>query len=203
MTNTADIPRESPVADSSSEIQTGYFAFPASLAQTRFWELDRQVHGNPAYNVAVRFRIEGTLDVSRLEQAVNAMIRRHEVLRGTFRMVDGQLAQVIAPFLEIAILVADLRQLPSSQREIEADRLSVEEAQRSFDVATAPLIRVSLIRMEDAQHILLVTTHHLVSDGWSVGLITNEVGEIYEALTVGRQPSLPDLPIQYTDFAVW
>lgn len=203
MTNTTDIPRESPVADSSSDAQAGYFAFPASLAQSRFWELDRQLPGNPAYNVAVRFRIEGTLDVSRLEQAFNAMIRRHEVLRATFRMADGQLAQVIAPFLDIAIPVTDLRQLPSAQREIEADGLAVEEAQRSFDVATGPLIRASLIRMEDAQHILLVTTHHLVSDGWSVGLITNEVGEIYEALTLGRQPSLPDLPIQYTDFAVW
>jgi non-ribosomal peptide synthetase component F/NRPS condensation-like uncharacterized protein len=203
MTDTTDISRESLVDDSSNDVQAGYFAFPASLAQTRFWELDRQVPGNPAYNVAVRFRIEGELDVARLEHAFNAMIIRHEVLRATFRMVDGQLEQVIAPFLEIAIPVADLRELPSSRREIEADRLSVEEAQRSFDVAAGPLIRAGLIRMEDAQHILLVTTHHLVSDGWSVGLITNEIGEIYEALTLERQPSLPDLPIQYTDFAVW
>src|SRR5262249_36782062 len=165
--------------------------------------LDREAPGNPAYNVAVRFRIEGALDVLRLERAFNAMIRRHEVLRATFRMMDGQLAQVIAPSLDIRIPVTDLRHMPPAQREIETDGLAVEEAQRSFDVANGPMIRASLIRVEDAQHILLVTTHHLVSDGWSVGLITNEVGEIYEALTLGRQPSLPELPIQYTDFAVW
>lgn len=190
------------VAD--SDIGEGpVFAFPASLSQVRFWELDQPNPGNPAYNVAVRFCLEGKLNVETLEQSFNAIICRHEVLRATFRVENGELVQVISPYVAIRVPVVDLRRLPDAHRHAETDRLSIEEAERSFDVSVGPLFRASLIRLDDEQHILLVTVHHLVSDGWSVGLITNELGAIYAALSEGREPLLSELPIQYTDFAVW
>jgi non-ribosomal peptide synthetase component F len=183
--------------------ETSIFAFPASLSQIRFWELDQLRPGNPAYNVAVRFRLEGKLDVTRLERAFTEIVRRHEVLRATFHVEDGQLAQFIAPSVTVKVPVVDIREVADALREAETDRLSVEEAQRSFDVSVGPLFRASVIQLADTLHILLVTVHHLVSDGWSIGLITNELGAIYEALAEGREPLLPQLPIQYTDFAVW
>jgi non-ribosomal peptide synthetase component F len=203
MMESANIEYEALDADITETTETGVFAFPASLSQTRFWELDQLRPGNPAYNVAVRFRLEGKLDVPRLEQAFTEIVRRHEVLRATFQVADGQLAQFIAPSVNIKVPVADLRELADAAREAEIERLSIEEAQRSFDTSVGPLFRASLIQLADAQHILLVTVHHLVSDGWSIGLITNDVGAIYEALSEGREALLPELPIQYTDFAVW
>lgn len=198
-----NIQYEEPTTDAVDTVEADVFAFPASVSQTRFWELDQLRPGNPAYNVAVRFLLEGKLDVRRLERGFTEIVRRHEVLRATFRVEDGQLAQFIAPSVNIKVPVADLRGLADAPREAEVDRLSIEEAQRSFDVSVGPLFRASLIQLADAQHILLVTVHHLVSDGWSIGLITNELGAIYEALSEGREPLLPELPIQYTDFAVW
>jgi non-ribosomal peptide synthetase component F len=198
-----NIQYEEPTTDAVDTVEADVFAFPASVSQTRFWELDQLRPGNPAYNVAVRFLLEGKLDVPRLEQAFAEIVRRHEVLRATFQVEDGQLAQFIAPSVNIKVPVADLRGLADAPREAEVDRLSIEEAHRSFDVSVGPLLRASLIQLADAQHILLVTVHHLVSDGWSIGLITNELGAMYEALAEGREPLLPELPVQYTDFAVW
>jgi len=189
-----------PVDGSSSEGDV--FVFPTSLAQQRFWQIGRQQPGNPVYNVAVRFRIDGKLDVPLLQRAFNEVLRRHEVLRASFRREGGSLVQVIAP-ASIALGYFDLRRLPELGHEAEVNRLSTEEATKPFDVAQAPLFRASLLQIADEQHILLVTVHHLVSDGWSIGLISSEVGAIYESLALNRRPVLPELPIQYTDYAVW
>ncbi len=194
---------ESIAAEIPDTAEDALFAFPASLSQTRFWQLDQLRPGNPAYNVAVRFRLEGKLDVVKLQRAFNEIIRRHEVLRATFQFEDGELSQVIAPRVSIRVPVIDVRGLADAPKQAEVDRLSIEEAQRSFDVSAGPLFRASVIQLSDLEHVLLVTIHHLVSDGWSIGLITNELGAIYEALGEGREPSVPELPVQYTDFAVW
>jgi amino acid adenylation domain-containing protein len=180
-----------------------FFIFPTSITQRRFWVLDQLEPGNPAYNIAVRFRLMGPLDAHILERAFNEMIRRHEVLRTSFTSKNEESVQIIAPKLNIQVPVTDLRNIPQPQRNEEAERLTVMDAEKRFDLAVLPLIRVNLLRMEDENHILLITIHHIVSDGWSIGIITNELGALYEAFAQGREAALPELPIQYADFTLW
>lgn len=165
--------------------------------------LDQLEPGNPAYNIAVRFRLVGPLDVRILEGAFNETIRRHEVLRTSFTSKDEELVQIVAPKLSIHVPVIDLRNIPQPQRDAEAERLTVVDAEKRFDLAVLPLIRVNLLRIEDENHILLITIHHIVSDGWSIGIITTELGAIYEAFARGQVSPLPELPIQYADFTLW
>ncbi|MDB6019201.1 MAG: Glutamate-semialdehyde aminotransferase [Pedosphaera sp.] len=180
-----------------------FFVFPTSITQRRFWVLDQLERGNPAYNIAVRFRLLGPLVVGTLERAFNEMIRRHEVLRTTFIAQDGQPVQLIAPLMTVQLPVIDLRNLPQPKRNEEAERLTVVDAEKRFNLAVAPLLRVSLLRMEEEDHILLITIHHIISDGWSIGVITTELGAIYEAFAKGEESPLPELPIQYADFTTW
>lgn len=179
------------------------YVLPVSLGQERLWALDRQNPGNPTWSVPVRFRLQGPLDVTILERAFNKIVERHEVLRTVFKIVDGELSQVIKPALQIQVPVTDLRHLPKPDRDAEVDRLSFQEARWRFDLATGPLFRVSLLRVEDNEHVMLVTPHHTVIDYWSVGLVSNELGALYDAYSRGTEPILPILPIQYGDFAIW
>jgi thioesterase domain-containing protein len=179
------------------------FVFPASIAQEGFWLLDQLEPGNPAYNIAVRFRLQGALDVAVLERALNEIVRRHEVLRTTFDAVDGEPMQVVRPSMRVAIPVLDIRILDDRERDAEEERLTLEEARRRFDLSEGPLLRAQLLQFGPQDFILLLTIHHIVSDGWSIGVITNELGAIYEAFSLGLESPLPDLPIQYADFAVW
>jgi non-ribosomal peptide synthetase component F/thioesterase domain-containing protein len=179
------------------------FVLPTSLGQERFWGLDRQNPGNPTWNVPVRFRLQGSLNVELLERAFNEIVRRHETLRTIFAVVDGQPAQVVKPSLQIKVPVTDLRHLPQSERDAEADRLSFQEARWRFNLAKGPLFRVSLLRVADNEYVMLVTPHHTVTDYWSVGLVSNELGALYDAYSRGLEPLLPELPIQYADYAIW
>jgi non-ribosomal peptide synthetase component F/thioesterase domain-containing protein len=179
------------------------FILPASLGQERFWGLDRLNPGNPTWNVPVRFRLQGALNPSLVERAFNEIVGRHESLRTTFTIVDGQPVQVIKPHLRIEVPVTDLRHIPKPERDAEIDRLSLKEALWRFDLATGPLFRVSLLQVEDNEHVLLVAPHHSIADYLSIGLISNELGALYEAYTRDVAPVLPELPIQYGDFAVW
>jgi len=153
--------------------------------------------------VPVRFRLQGPLNQAFVRRAFNEIVRRHESLRTTFTLVDGKPAQVIKPSLKIEVPVTDLRHLPKPERDALVDKLSFEEARRGFDLALGPLFRVSLMRVEDNEHVLMVTPHHSVVDYWSVGLISNELGACYEAYSRGQDPALPGLAIQYGDFAIW
>lgn len=188
-----------PVSPAAEEV----YVLPASLGQERFWALDRMNPGNPTWNVPVRFRLQGALDPALVERAFNEIVRRHEVLRTTFTLVDGQPAQVIQPSLKIEVPVTDLRHFPKPERDAEVDRLSMQEARWRFDLAAGPLFRVGLLRVEDKEHILLVNPHHTVVDYWSVGIISGELGALYEAYSRGLESPLPELPIQYGDFAIW
>ena len=179
------------------------FVLPTSLGQERFWALDRLNPGNPTWSVPVRFRLQGPLDPARLERAFNRIIQRHEVLRTTFTISDGQPVQVIKPSLEIEVPVVDLREIPKPERDAEVDKLSFKEARWRFDLSTGPLFRVTLLRVEDNEHVMLVTPHHSVIDYLSIGLISNELGLTYEAEMRGVEPVLPQLSIQYGDYAVW
>jgi amino acid adenylation domain-containing protein len=170
---------------------------PASFAQERLWFLDRLMPGSPAYNLPNALRLLGELSPGALEAAFGAVVRRHESLRTTFRERDGHPEQVIAPPGRWALPRVDLAALPEERRAAEARRLAEEEAVRPFDLARGPLLRTTLLRLGAAEHGLLLAMHHIVSDGWSMGVLVREV-----ALAYAEQP-LPELPIQYADFAVW
>ncbi|HVT94310.1 MAG TPA: alpha/beta fold hydrolase [Bryobacteraceae bacterium] len=179
------------------------YVLPASFGQERYWGLDHLNPGNPTWSVPVRFRLQGPLDPALLERAFNAIVERHEVLRTTFVNSSSGLSQVVHPSLRIPVPVNDLRHLPKPERDAEADRISLQEAHWRFDLEKGPLFRASLIRMEDSDYILLVNAHHSVTDYWSVGIISQELGRLYEAYSRGQEISLPELPIQYADYSVW
>ena len=176
---------------------------PLSFAQQRLWFLDQLEPGLVAYNVPAAVRLAGRLDFAVLNWSLNEIVRRHESLRTTFNYVSGQPVQVIAPNLELSIPVADLSDLHREVREAEALRLSQHEAQRAFDLLSGPLIRTLLIRLRGDDHVLVLTMHHIISDGWSQGVLQTELGALYEAGVTGRQSPLPELRIQYADFAQW
>jgi hypothetical protein len=174
---------------------------PLSSVQQRLWFLDQLTPHNPFYNTGSTIRLAGCLDAGALERTFNELIRRHEILRTTFASTEGQPAQVIAPALEIAIPLVDLRHVPQTQRETE--RLAVAAAQQPFDLAQGPLLRATLIRRGDQDHVLVLVTHHIIIDGWSIGVFTRELGMIYAAFSSGQPSPLAELPIQYADYAIW
>jgi amino acid adenylation domain-containing protein len=173
---------------------------PLSFAQQRVWFLEQMGYSN--YFVSGTSRLTGLLDVKALERSLNEVVQRHEVLRTTFTTIDGQPMQIIAPRLRLTIPVLDLSQLPADERAAETKRLG-SEALRPFDIERGPLLRASLLRIADDEHLLLLTMHHSVSDGWSLGVLIRELATFYEGFVEGKTPSLPELPIQYADFAVW
>jgi amino acid adenylation domain-containing protein len=177
--------------------------FPASFAQRRLWFLDQLTPGNPFYNVAIAVRMKVPLLVPIFERSLNEIVRRHGSLRTTFTEKDGEPLQVVARELPVSLPVIDLRELPSEQREVEGLRLAAEEAARPFDLFRGPLLRAALIRLGESDHIFLLTLHHIISDGWSMGVFSRELTALYGALAQGRPSPLVDLPLQYADFAVW
>jgi Condensation domain len=193
---------------SSAEPNTGalgepLYRFPTTLAQESFWYLDRLEPGNPCWNIAVRFRITGPLDVSILERCVNEIVRRHEILRVSFALVDGALAQIVHSEGTISVPLDDLSHLPSPARDAEEERRTIAEAALPFDLKTGPLLRARILKLAEREHMFLVTMHHIVSDGWSIGVFSDEVALHYEALISGGQRSAPDLPLQYADYTIW
>ncbi len=176
---------------------------PLSFAQQRLWFLDQLEPGSPLYNIPEAVRLTGLLDVAALERSLNEIVRRHESLRTFFVTADGQPAQIILPALTLKLPVVDLSGAPESEREAEAFRLATEEAQCPFDLAHGPLLRARLLRLDEQDCIFLLTMHHIISDGWSTGVLIREVAELYVAFSAGQPSPLPDLPIQYADFASW
>ncbi|MEA2691015.1 MAG: hypothetical protein QOJ16_402, partial [Acidobacteriota bacterium] len=174
-----------------------------SFAQQRLWFLDRLEPESPWYNLAFAVRFEGRLYLPALERALAAVAGRHESLRTTFELRDGEPLQVIVAPSPVPLPLADLAGLPAPLSGAEARRLAVEEARRPFDLARGPLCRARLLRMAGADHLALLTLHHIVADGWSMGVMVRELGVFYERWTAGTGEPLPALPIQYADFAVW
>ncbi len=179
------------------------FVFPASFAQQRLWFLDQFEPGSPFYNIPSAVHLTGDLDREVLTRCVNEIIYRHETLRTTFSTLDGQPVQVIHPELILSIPVIDLKNLPESERSSEAIRLANQEARLPFDLNKGPLIRITLLQQADLDHIILVTMHHIISDGWSIGVFIYELSMLYEAFVSGKPSPLPDLAIQYADFSEW
>ncbi|MCG3161078.1 MAG: Linear gramicidin synthase subunit D [Acidobacteria bacterium] len=176
---------------------------PLSFAQQRLWFLDQLSPGNSLYNISQAIQVKGALDSAALERTLNEIVRRHEILRTTFASIDGKPVQVITPDLRLALPVVDLGNLEEAEREIEARRLAAVEAAQPFDLSRGPLLRATLLRLEPERHVVLFTMSHIVSDGWSIGVLVREVGMLYDAFANGRPSPLPELPIQYADFAQW
>ena len=176
---------------------------PLSFDQQRLWFLEQLRPGTPLYNIAFAFRFCGPMNLSALERSLAEIIRRHEILRTTFHSRDGQPIQRIAPPGPFALNLTDLEALPETTRPAEARRQAVEEAGRPFDLECGPLFRASLLRLNASEHRLLLTAHHLVFDAWSENLFVHELSALYNSFCDGQPCPLPELPIQYGDFASW
>jgi non-ribosomal peptide synthetase component F len=180
---------------------------PLSFAQQRLWVRDQLSPGIALYNISQAIQVKGALNITALELTLNEIVRRHEILRTTFVApdfhLDGNPVQVIAPTLRLALPIVDLQEFPETEREVETQRLAVSEAGRPFDLSRGPLLRAALLRLGRERHVVLFTLHHIVSDGWSMGVLAQELGTLYEAFADGRPSPLPELPIQYADFAHW
>ena len=177
--------------------------FPCSVAQERFWLLDRLDPGNSAYNVAVRWRLEGRVATDLLERSWLKIIERHEVLRTVFLETDGVPIQRVMPRAPFRLNEIDLSNLSAELQQTEADRIGVIEARAPFDLASGPLVRATLLRFSPTVSIILVTTHQVVSDGWSIGIMAREMGLIYDALRHDKPIPLEALAIQYADYSEW
>lgn len=174
------------------------------MAQRRFWLLDQlQPNGNPALNMSVALRWLGQLDPVLLREALNQVVQRHEVLRTTFASDRGALQQLVAPTLSVSLQTSDAAEFPENAPEDLVQDLIKEEAQRPFDLRGGPLLRARLVRLEPSEHLLLLSVHHIISDGWSNGVLTRELCAFYTASVAGRTLELPALAIQFADYAEW
>ncbi len=179
------------------------YVLPASLAQERFWALDRLSPGNPAWNLAVRFALRGPLDPAILERSLQGIVQRHEVLRTNLATVDGRVSQIIAPSMAVTLSMEDLRHLPEAQRADTVDRRCLEAAHQHFDLAAGPLLRARLLQAGDCDYVMTLTIHHSIADYWSIGVIAKELAEFYTAYSHRLEPHLAPLTIQYGDYAIW
>ncbi|HEX8092155.1 MAG TPA: condensation domain-containing protein, partial [Blastocatellia bacterium] len=176
---------------------------PLSFAQERMWFLNQLSPDSAAYNMPVALRMTGQLNQDALERSFNEIIARHESLRTTFHLAEGRPLQFIHPAAALHIPVVDLRHIPEHDRRAEAERLAIEESQGGFDLERGPLIRARLLLDTDSSAVLLVTMHHIISDGWSLGIFIKELASLYDSLWAGRPAALPDPAIQYADYAAW
>jgi amino acid adenylation domain-containing protein len=179
------------------------FIFPLSFAQQRLWFLHLLDPQSSAYNMPFALRLVGQLDIPALERALNEIVRRHEVLRTTFDALDGEPVQLIAQTQQLELPLTDLRDLPPENREAETRRLVVQDALRPFDFARGPMMRASLLRLGEEEHVLSFAMHHIVSDGWSIGVLVHEFAALYTSFCSDRPSPLAELPIQYADYAQW
>lgn len=176
---------------------------PLSFAQQSLWFLDQLEPGNAFYNVPAAIRMSGRLDVRALREALQEIVRRHETLRTSFRNVNGEPAQFVAPTLEVPFDVTDLSSLTEHDREARVAEYASEWACRPFDLERGPLVRARLLRLSEEEHVLLFSMHHIIGDVWSIDVLVNEWGTLYQAFSAGQPSPLEPLTLQYADYAVW
>ncbi len=191
-----------PVLPRASDTVT-FEELPLSFGQRRLWFLDQLEPGTPLYNNPAAVRLNGRLDVAALERSLNEIVRRHEVLRTSFGNAGGHPVLVVAPEMRVSLPIVDLRDRPIDEREATALRMAAAEGQQPFDLTRGPLLRVTLLRLDEEKYIVLLTMHHIVSDGWSTGVLIREVAALYDAFAGGHPSPLSALPVQYADFAAW
>lgn len=175
---------------------------PQSFAQQRLWYLDQINPGDPSYNMPECARLTGTLDRQVLRKCFNEIVKRHEILRTTFDHRDGEPVQLISASLDVDVDFIDLTSLSVSEREVKARRLLFVHSEIPFDLRKGPLARLTLFKLAEHEHFLLLNLHHIISDGWSTGVFIREFTALYESEVKGGKPTLPELPIQYADYAI-
>ena len=176
---------------------------PLSFAQERLWILDQLQTNGAVYNESFALRLKGSLNLEALQKAFDVIVSRHEVLRTTFTTIDGVPAQVISVAVRSVLKIGDLRQMEASERDLKIQQIFKEETSRPFNLSSDLMLRPSLLRVGSEEHILLLVMHHIVTDGWSVGVFFRELTLLYEAFCKGRLSPLPQLPVQYADYAIW
>jgi len=178
-------------------------ALPLSFSQRRLWYLQKVDPNLSAYNIPAAFRIRGDLDSSALEQALNDLTARHEILRSCIKEVDGKPLQEIAPDLRIALPLIDFADLSEEQAEAEINRLVDADVRRLYDLCNCPLLRATLVKRAADDHVLILNFHHIIADGSSLAIFYRELAFFYDAASDAKKVTLPPLPIQYADFAAW
>ncbi|MDH3637082.1 MAG: amino acid adenylation domain-containing protein, partial [Gammaproteobacteria bacterium] len=179
------------------------YQFPASFAQRRLWLVDQLAPAGPLYSICRVLLVKGDLDVTALRTSLEQIVARHEVLRTTFDLSEGELVQLIAPEVHLAFESEDLTQLPDSVREPTVHERVQAEFEAPFDLKSGPLFRCRLFRYAADEHVFIINMHHIISDGWSMDVLAKELSTLYGALSRNQTPHLPDLPIQYADYTVW
>lgn len=197
------VDQNSVMDQTSAPVSDDMYVFPASFGQQRLFLLDQVHPGLSAYNLPVPLRIKGGLNLEVLEATLNEIIRRHETLRTTIGIRDGEVVQCIAPMTDRKMRVIDLQSLPHEDREARALALGSEEVRQIFDLSNGPLFKASICVIDSNDHLLVLNMHHIIADGWSHTVLLEELGELYSAFLAGLPSPLPPLPIQYADFAVW
>ncbi len=176
---------------------------PLSFSQQRLWLLDQLEPHNAAYNCTAGLRLSGSLQVEVLEQSLQEIVRRHGILRTTIQTTAGEATQRVNPWAPRSLPICDLSHLPESEKTAQVQDMAQASAQQPFDLALGPLIRILLLKLSPQEHVLVVTQHHIISDGWSLGIFYRELEQLYRAFTAGQDSPLPDLPFQFADFARW
>ncbi|HEV7396535.1 MAG TPA: amino acid adenylation domain-containing protein [Pyrinomonadaceae bacterium] len=176
---------------------------PASFAQERLWFLDQLESGTAAYNLVRAFRINGPLNVQAMSSAVAAVVQRHESLRTVFENVDGSARQVVLSDVNVDVPLVNLTDLPENERKPSALRIASDLGKKPFDLTHGPLFRTMLLQLDRDQYILVLSMHHIITDGWSISILFRELAHCYEAFTEKREPDLPELPVQYSEYAQW
>ncbi|BAY73751.1 amino acid adenylation domain protein [Nostoc linckia NIES-25] len=176
---------------------------PLSFAQKRLWFLEQLERGSSTYNMPAAVYLNGRLDISALEQTFKELLRRQEVLRTSFKKVNGNPVQIIASSVSISVPIIDLSEISAEKQFVTVQQSILEEAQRPFDLTKSPLLRVNLLRLAEESYVLVLVMHHIISDGWSIGVLIRELSALYAAFTKKEPLSLAELPIQYADFAYW
>jgi amino acid adenylation domain-containing protein len=180
-----------------------YSPCPLSYSQELLWLLSQVFDDGVAYNAPITFHLQGTLDAELLAQSFEALVHRHEILRTTYTVIDGEPMQVIGPGAPVKLNLIDLRALPADEREAEAQRTLKDESRFAFDLVNGPVIRPTLFLMTDTEQLLMFNLHHVATDGYSRAALCRDLTVFYDAIASGSEPALPALPIQYADFAVW
>src|ERR1700735_294644 len=196
-------PEELSVAKAMGLTPDDVYIMPATQGQIRFWSLDQMHPGNPALNMPLMWQCRGDLNVDLLALAFSQAVQRHEMLRTTFAMVDGKVSQIIGGPYSVALPIKDLQHLPDAANSREAGKLIREHAAYRMDLHSGPLLVLKLLKFAPQHHLLLVTMHHIICDGISLGILLRDIAVFYEALMEEKESVLPELPIQFADFAVW
>ena len=178
-------------------------SFPLSFPQERMWLLNHLSPGNPVYNFQMAVRLSGQINIKLLEQNIQEVVNRHEILRTTFPVATAHPVQVIAPTLHLPLSIVDLSEVGKTQQALEVEKLAANEVQQPFDLAQGPLLRTTLLRLSQTKHVFVLTIHHIISDYWSMRVFIQEIGELYDAYCNERLPSLAKLNFQYKDFVNW